>query len=195
MNQFPYSTLFCITSGRFLSAGTGLASLTLNNMPSRVRATVLSWICGFAGSRPLNSRFIWANARTQFSLIMSSRHSRISSSTRTLFRPTRGSSSICPSLRYLAGNPLLHLQTLSWSVHDLHKESCFFGACLLCSTTFRTVANIATWPNCRKPIFFFFCTYSLYVSKELRNLSVKVHACTKNNNGACTCVHFFSTYL
>ena len=60
----------------------------------------------FGRSLRLNSPFIWFSVRTQFSLMISSRHCLISSSTSTLFRPPRGLSLICPSLMYRTPIPL-----------------------------------------------------------------------------------------
>lgn len=47
---------------------------TRNSIPSKFRATVRSWIGDLAGSLRLNSPFIWLSVRTQFSLMISSRH-------------------------------------------------------------------------------------------------------------------------
>ena len=84
--------------GRFLSFGTTRTSLSVNNTPFSVRATVLSCISGFCGRRRRNSQFICTSVRTQLSLIIFLIQSRISSSTRMLFLPPRGNSWIRPSL-------------------------------------------------------------------------------------------------
>lgn len=76
----------------------GLASFTPNSIPSNVLATVRSWISGLSGSRLLSSLFIRARVSRQFSLMISSWQSLISSSTRTLFLPPRGLPWILPSL-------------------------------------------------------------------------------------------------
>ena len=145
MNQFPYSCLLCKPSRLFLSAGTGRTSLTRNSIPSKFRATVRSWIRSLAGSLRLNSPFIWLSVRTQFSLMISSRHCLISSSTNTLFRPLRGLSLLRPSLMYRAtiplawndllltclpqtSNPLPHPQKHGLFALCVLKESYFFLA-------------------------------------------------------------------
>ena len=92
---------FCRTSGRFRSAGSGLANFTRYNIPSSVLATVRSWIAGFRGRRCLNSWFICASVSRQFSFIMSFRQFLISS-TRTWFASPRGLSAILPSSKYRA---------------------------------------------------------------------------------------------
>ena len=112
MNQFPYSCLNSLYKHHFcfLSTGTGRTSLTRNSIPSKFRATVQSWIRGLAESVHLNSPFIWlsVHVRTQFSLMISSRHCLISSSTSALFLPPRGLSLIHvhPSLMCQATIPL-----------------------------------------------------------------------------------------
>ena len=94
--SFHILAFFVQTSRLFLSAWTGRTSLTRNRIPSKFRATVQSWIRGLAGSVHLNSPLIWlsAHVRTQFSLMISSRHCLISSSTSALFLPPCGLSLI-----------------------------------------------------------------------------------------------------
>lgn len=98
INKVALSTRLFSTSGLFLSAQRGLASFTPNSIPSNVLATVRSWISGLSGSRLLSSLFIRARVSRQFSLMISSWQSLISSSTRTLFLPPRGLPWILPSL-------------------------------------------------------------------------------------------------
>ena len=93
---------FCVTSGRFRSAGWRLAILKRNSIPSRVLATVRSWILGFRRRRRLSSWFICAKVNIQLSFKISFRQSFISLSTRTLLAPPRGLSAIRPSRIYLA---------------------------------------------------------------------------------------------
>ena len=115
MNQLAQSSRFWMTSGQFLSAGTGLASFIRNNIPSRVLATVRSQILGFRGRRCLNSWLTCVSVSKQFSFKISLRQSLISLSTLTWFGPPRGLSAILPSLTYLDTILLavdLHLQLL-----------------------------------------------------------------------------------
>ena len=58
--------MFCITSGRFRSAGWRLANLKRNSIPSRVLATVRSWILGFRGRRRRSS---WSFSDSTFTYI------------------------------------------------------------------------------------------------------------------------------
>ena len=106
INQLPYFCLLCKTSCLFLSVGTGRTSLTRNSILSKFRATFRSWIRGLAGSLCANSQFIWLSVRTQFSLMISSRHCIILSSTSTLFWLPCGLSLIRLSLMYRATIPL-----------------------------------------------------------------------------------------
>ena len=80
--------------------------------PLRALPTVRSWTCGFLGRRLRISPFISIGISRQFSLVILHKHSFISLSTRTLFRPPSGLSAILTSLRFRANS------SCSWPVHS-----------------------------------------------------------------------------
>ena len=130
INQFGYSIRFWITSGQFLSAGSGLANFTRQSIPSRAPATVRSWTVGFLGKRCRSSWFISFRVRRRYSLMMLFKHYLISLSTRTLFGQPHGISSILPFLTYRATMFLAVDLFIPKASATIRKSSCGFSKAL-----------------------------------------------------------------
>ena len=167
MNHVAYSLRFSITSALFLSAGTILTSLSVNNIPLSVLATVLSWISGLCGRRRRNSLFICTSVRTLFSLIICSRQSCISSSTRMLFLPPRANSWILPSLIDRATIPCaVDLFTPNVSATSKSSSFSFSKACTipcLCSCEILFRQNMFRLPSPTQYVIYIYSIMQIYV--------------------------------